>query len=58
MGDRKQSLMMWSISLLEGMETSISNASSCGGELRSARYVILKPKTLTHVFAFLVVEQR
>lgn len=55
---RRQSSMMRSIFLLDGMETSILNASSCGGVLRSVRYVILKPKTLTHVFALLVVEQR
>jgi hypothetical protein len=51
---RRQSSMMWSIFLLNGTETSISNASSCGGVLRCVRYVILKPKTLTHV---LVVER-
>lgn len=50
--------MMWSIFLLDGMETSILNASNCGGVLRFVRYVILKPKTLTHVFALPVVEQR
>lgn len=54
---RRQSSMMWWIFLLNGTETSISNASSCGGVLRCVRYVILKPKTLTHVFALLVVEQ-
>lgn len=55
---RRQSSTMWSIFLLKAMETSILNTSSCGGVLRSVRYVILKPKTFTHVFAFLVVEQR
>jgi hypothetical protein len=55
---RRQSSMMWSIFLLDVVETSILNASSCGGVLRSVRYVILNPKTLTHVFALLVVEQR
>jgi len=49
METRRQSLMMSLIFLLDGMETSILNASSCGGVLRSVRYVILKPKTLTHV---------
>ena len=54
----RRSSMMWSISLLNGMETSILNASSYGGVLRYVRYVISKPKTLTHVFVLLVVEQR
>lgn len=54
---RRQSSMMWLIFLLNGMETWISNASNCGGVLRCVRYVISKPKTLTHVFALLVVEQ-
>ena len=58
MDAERQSSMMWSIFPLDVMETSILNASSCGGGLRCVRYVILKPKTLTHVFALLVVEQR
>jgi hypothetical protein len=37
--------MMWSIFLLDLMGTSISNVSSCGGVLRSVRYVILKEKS-------------
>lgn len=57
MDARRQSSMMWSIFLLDGMETSILNASSCGGVLRPVRYVTLKPKMLTHVSALLVVEQ-
>ncbi len=55
---RKQSWMMWSMFHLDPMETSILNASSCGGVLRSVRYVIFKQKTFTHVSTFLVVEQR
>ncbi len=54
----KQSSTMWSTFLLDLMGTSTLNASSCGGVLRSARYVILKPKTLTHVlFTLLVMKQ-
>ena len=42
---RRRSSMMWSIFLLVLMGTSILNASSCGGVLRSVRYVILKGKS-------------